>query len=298
MRILVTRGTGLIGRQLCTALLAQGHELTVLSRHPETVASTCGHGVQALPSLEAWLPDQHFGAVINLAGEPILDAYWTVKRKQALQDSRVALTHKLVQRIAAAKNRPTVLLSASAVGYYGNGADTILDESMKAGDDFSARLCAEWEGAALAAETSGVRVCLLRTGLVLSRNGGFLGRMLLPFKLALGTRLGNGKQWMSWIHIDDHISMVLRLLNDEQLHGSFNMTAPAPVSNASFTQTLGQTLHRPAFFIAPGFLLKLAMGERACLLLEGQRALPERFENSGFQFTYRTLERALEDLLK
>ncbi|MBA4381745.1 MAG: TIGR01777 family protein [Sideroxydans sp.] len=298
MRILLTGGTGLIGRQLCTALLAQGHELTVLSRHPETVASKCGENVRAMTSLDEWTPERTFDAVINLAGEPIVDAYWSAKRKQVLLDSRVALTKKLVQRIASAHQKPTVLLSGSAVGYYGNAGDAALDESMEAGHDFPAELCAAWEGAARAAEQNGVRVCLLRTGLVLSKRGGLLGRMLLPFKLVLGARLGDGKQWMSWVHIDDYVAMVLRLLNDASLKGAFNMTAPASVTNAEFTQTLAQTLHRPALFVAPSFVLKLAMGERACLLLEGQRVLPKRLESSGFQFAHPRLDGALQDLLQ
>jgi len=298
MRILITGGTGLIGHQLCAALLVQGHELTVLSRHPQTVASKCGENVRAMTSLEEWTPEQTFDAVINLAGEPIVDAYWSVKRKQVLLDSRVGLTQKLVQRIASAHQKPTVLLSGSAVGYYGNGGDTVLDEAMAAGHDFPSELCAAWENAARVAEQSGVRVCLLRTGLVLSKRGGLLGRMLLPFKLALGARLGDGKQWMSWVHIDDYVAMVLRLLNDSSLNGAFNMTAPASVTNVEFTRTLAQTLHRPALFVAPSFVLKLAMGERACLLLEGQRVLPKRLESSNFQFAHPLLAGALQDLLK
>jgi len=298
MRILITGGTGLIGRQLCAALLAQGHELTVLSRHPETVAPKCGNAVRAMASLDEWTQEHTFDAVINLAGEPIVDAYWSDKRKQVLLDSRVGLTQRLVQRIAAVQQKPSVLLSGSAVGYYGNAGDTVLDEATAAGHDFSAELCAAWESAARGAEQSGVRVCLLRTGLVLSKQGGLLGRMLLPFKLALGARLGDGKQWMSWVHIDDYVAMVLRLLKDSSLNGAFNMTATVPVTNAVFTQTLAQTLQRPALFVAPSFALKLAMGERACLLLEGQRVIPKRLESSGFQFAHPRLDGALQDLLK
>jgi len=251
-----------------------------------------------MTSLDEWTPERTFDAVINLAGEPIVDAYWSAKRKQVLLDSRVGLTEKLVQRIEAAQHKPAVLLSGSAVGYYGNGGETVLDEAMAAGHDFPSELCASWENAARAAEQSGVRVCLLRTGLVLSKRGGLLGRMLLPFKLALGARLGDGKQWMSWVHINDYVAMVLRLLNEVSLNGAFNMTAPAPVTNKEFTRTLAQTLHRPALFFAPSFVLKLAMGERACLLLEGQRVIPKRLESSGYQFAHPRLDGALQDLLK
>ena len=295
MRILITGGTGLIGRHLCKALLAEGHQLTVLSRHPETVAVKCGASVQAMATLDEWLPERAFDAVINLAGEPIVDAWWSEQRKQVLRDSRVALTEKLVQRISAAKLKPVVLLSGSAVGYYGNRGDTGLDESAEPGNDFPADLCRAWEAAAFAAEKQGVRVCFLRTGLVLSNDGGLLGKMLLPFKLGLGARLGNGKQWMSWVHIEDYVAMVLRLLHDEQLYGPFNMTAPQPVTNAEFTQTLASVLHRPAFFVAPGILLRLVMGERATLMLEGQRVLPEKIAGAGYQFKFSSLTSALAD---
>jgi uncharacterized protein len=296
MRILITGGTGLIARHLCRALLAQGHLLTVLSRRPETVAVKCGAAVQPMASLDEWRPDRTFDAVINLAGEPIVDAYWSAKRKQSLRDSRIALTEKLVQCIAAAKQKPTVFLSGSAVGLYGNGGEKELGEDAAAGNDFAAGLCRDWESTALASKDS-VRVCLLRTGLVLSKNGGLLGRMLLPFKLGLGARLGDGKQWMSWVHIEDYVEMVLRLLNDEQMHGPFNMTALQPVTNAEFTRTLAHALRRPAFFAAPGLVLRLVMGERAALILEGQRVLPTRMVATGYQFKFPDLSSALDDLL-
>ena len=330
MRILIAGGTGLIGRHLCKALLAKGHLLTVLSRSPETVAVKCGAAVQAMLSLDEWRSDRTFDAVVNLAGEPIVDVRWSAKRKQVLRDSRIALTEKLVQCIASMKQKPTILLSGSAVGYYGNGGDSELDESSHSGADFAADLCRDWEVAACAAEELGlrpqhgaaeptgagvaashllpqtagcasnvskVRVCLLRTGLVLSEDGGLLGRMLLPFKLGLGARLGDGKQWMSWVHIDDYVQMVLSLLDDEQLRGPFNMTAPQPVTNAEFTRTLARVLHRPAIFAAPALVLRLAMGERASLLLEGQRVLPTRLAAAGYQFKFPDLASALNDVL-
>lgn len=297
MRILITGGTGLIGRQLCKALLAEGHQLTVLSRDPDSVPARCGAAVQALAGLELWQPDRTFDAVINLAGEPIVDARWTARRKQALWDSRVALTERLVQRIAAARHRPGVLLSGSAVGYYGSRGDAVLDEASPPGEDFPARLCRAWEDAALAAQSMGMRVCLLRTGLVLSRHGGLLGRMLLPFRLGLGARLGDGRQWMSWVHIDDYVAMLLRLLNDPGASGPYNLTAPQPVTNREFTAALAAALHRPALFSAPAMLLKAVLGERACLLLEGQRALPDRMETAGYRHTHANLADALHDLL-
>ena len=297
MRILITGGTGLIGRHLCKALLSEGHQLTVLSRHPETVAVKCGATVQAMASLSEWLPDRTFDAVINLAGEPIVDAYWSERRKQLLRDSRIALTRKLVQCIAASKLKPAVLLSGSAVGYYGDSGDTELHETASAGNDFAAQLCVDWEAEALLAEKHGVRVCLLRTGLVLSKSGGLLERMLLPFKLGLGARLGSGRQWMSWIHIADYVASVLRLLNDGQARGPFNMTAPQPVTNAEFTRALAESLHRRVFLFAPEPVLTLVMGERAALLVEGQRVFPAKLVAEGGVFKYPDLAGALDDLL-
>lgn len=302
MHVLITGGTGLIGRQLCKVLLAEGHELTVLSRNPDSVAEKCGAGVHAMSGIAEWQPDLTFDAVINLAGEPIVDARWTAQRKQALWDSRVSLTEQIVRRIAAARHKPGVLLSGSAVGYYGDRGDAVLDESAEAGEDFAARLCKAWEEAAERIENLGtakseVRVCLLRTGLVLSRRGGLLGRMLLPFKLGLGARLGDGKQWMSWIHIDDYAAMVLSLLHNDQARGPYNMTAPHPATNAEFTAALAKVLHRPAPFVIPAMLLQPVLGERAFLLLEGQKVLPVKMVAEGYQFSFANLADALHDLL-
>jgi uncharacterized protein len=293
MNILITGGTGLIGRKLCAALLAKGHEITVLSRSPDSVKAKCGEAVQAMATLDEWTPETIFDAVINLAGEPIVDARWTDQQKQRLWQSRVSLTETLVQRIANAKHKPAVLLSGSAVGFYGDGGDNILDESLPAGTDFGAHLCSAWENAAQSASDFGIRVCLLRTGLVLASSGGLLGRMLPAFKLGLAARLGNGQQWMSWIHIDDYVAIVLLLLENAQAVGAYNMTAPEPVTNQQFTNTLAHVLHRPALFVAPAFLLKLMLGERAELLLGGQRALPTNVQALGYRFQYATLEQAL-----
>lgn len=293
MKILITGGTGLIGRKLCAALLTKGYELTVLSRSPDSVKSKCGDAVQAMATLDEWTPDIVFDAVINLAGEPIVDARWTDERKQRLSQSRVSLTEKLVEHINNANQKPSVLLSASATGFYGDGGDNILDESLPAGNDFGAHLCSAWENAAQAAADAGIRVCLLRTGLVLDATSGLLGRMLPAFKLGLAAQLGNGQQWMSWIHIDDYVAIVLLLLENAQAMGVYNMTAPEPVTNQQFTNTLAHVLHRPTLFVAPAFLLKLMLGERAELLLGGQRALPTNVQALGYHFHYATLEQAL-----
>jgi hypothetical protein len=297
MNILITGGTGLIGRRLCAALLAKGHALTVLSRHPETVKAKCGAAVQAMATLNDWQPDTVFDAVINLAGEPIIGTRWTEERKKILLASRVSLTESLIHCIAHATHKPAVLLSGSATGFYGDGGDTILNESHPAATDFGAQLCSAWENAAQAASEFGVRVCVLRTGLVLDSDGGLLGRMLLPFKLGLAARLGNGQQWMSWIHIDDYVAIVLLLLENAQANGSFNMTAPEPVTNAEFTKTLAKVLHRPALFVAPACVLTALLGEMSVLLLGGQRALPVNVHALGYKFTYTRLEDALKAIL-
>ncbi len=297
MRILITGGTGLIGRRLCKALLAEGHELTVFSRNPASVPVKCGTGVRALASLDDWHPALAFDAIINLAGEPIIDRRWTAQRKQVLWDSRVTLTENLVRRIAAAERKPSVLLSGSAVGYYGNRGDFVLDETVAPGEGFAAELCKAWEDAARIAEDFGVRVCLLRTAPVLSSDGGMLARLLPPFKLGLGAQLGDGKQWLSWVHIEDYAAMVLKLLRDDQMHGPYNMSAPNPVTNAEFTATLAAALQRPVFLVAPAAILKLAMGESASMLLEGQRALPRKMEVAHYRFAFPTLAEALRDLV-
>jgi uncharacterized protein (TIGR01777 family) len=298
MHILITGGTGLIGRSLCAALTALGAQITVLSRRPQQVASLCGSRVQAMQSLDEWTPEIRFDAVINLAGEPIVDAYWTSRRKQVLRDSRIQLTQHLVEKIQQAKTKPEVLISGSAIGYYGIVPEQSLNEDAPCGQDFSAQLCVDWELAAKKAQESGVRVVLLRTGLVLDETGGMLKKLVLPFQLALGSRLGNGKQWMSWVHWQDYLRAVLFLLNNVKTEGAYNLTAPAPVTNAVFTKTLAETLGRPAFFVAPAFVLKLVMGERSDLLLGGQKVLPQRLQESGFVFEFPELPTALQEILK
>ena len=294
MKILITGGTGLIGRKLCRALVDAGHQLTVLSRKPESVKTQCGDAVDSISSLSQWDDKRVFDAVINLAGEPIVDARWTESRKKALWDSRVALSEELVERIRLAIHKPAVLLSGSAIGYYGDRGDQVLDESSEGATDFAARLCQAWEAAAQGACGLGVRVCLLRTGLVLSAQGGLLGKMLLPFKLGLAARLGDGRQWMSWIHLDDYLAIVVRLLASPEIDGPVNMTAPEPLTNGEFTSNLAKTLHRPVLFAAPRWVLQGMLGERAAMLLGGQRVLPAKMVAHGFRFAFPDIACALQ----
>lgn len=296
MNILITGGTGLIGKRLCTALLQQGHNLTVLSRNPDSVKTKCGSEVKAIASLNDYQPDTVYHAIINLAGEPIVDKRWTNTQKQRLINSRVTLTEQLIQRITDAKHKPQVLISGSAVGFYGNGGDTILQEDAPPAQDFGATLCNHWEQTANKATELGIRVCLLRTGLVLDPTGGLLKKMQLPFKLGLGATLASGTQWMSWIHHQDYIQIILILLENKNASGAYNMTAPEPVTNKQFTKTLAKHLHRPALLNSPAWLLKLILGEQAQLLIGGQRALPTKIQTLGYNFHYTTLEQALNHI--
>jgi uncharacterized protein (TIGR01777 family) len=289
MKILITGGTGLIGKKLCTALLKQGHELTILTRRPDVVSKPC----KAIASLNEWQPETFYDAVINLAGEPIVDKSWTEKRKKCLWESRVSLTQELVKHIEAAQQKPKVLISGSAIGYYGNTGDVIVDETSSVGSDFGAKLCSAWENSALKLN---IRVCILRTGLVLDSSGGIFKKMLLPFKLGLGACIGDGKQWMSWIHIDDYVAILIRLLDNEKAQGAYNMTAPEPVTNEKFTKILATKLSRPAFFNIPAWFLKLILGERAEIVLGGQRVSSIRIKELDYRFVYPNLENAIQSL--
>jgi len=297
VNILITGGTGFIGRTLCPALLSTGHSITVYSRCRAKVVSILGNQAKPLDSLSDLSADDHFDAIINFAGAPIFDRRWTDERKRELMHSRIGTTQQLLEYIVRAKTKPSVFLSGSAIGFYGNQGDTVIDESAQGVDDFGHRLCAAWEDKAEAAKTHGVRVCLLRTGLVIGKNGGFLQPMILPYKLGLGGKLGTGCQWMPWIHIDDYVAICQYLLENNALEGIFNLTAPHPVTNREFTRTLAKQLNRPAFLNMPGWFLKLILGEMAELLLGSQRVMPKRLLDSGFEFRYTTLEEALRDVL-
>lgn len=297
MKILITGGTGFIGQTLCPTLLAAGHTLTVYSRYPDKVNTILGNQVTPLGSFNTLSKSDHFDAIVNLAGAPIFGKRWSDERKQVLLHSRIDITQDLVQFIACAHTKPEVFLSGSAIGFYGNQGDTILDETSSGHDGFGRQLCVEWENEAEKAKVYGVRVCLLRTGLVIGKNGGFLQPMILPFKLGLGGRLGSGKQWMPWIHIDDHVAICLALLNNTELEGAFNLTAPNPASNKVFTQTLARVLHRPAFLPAPAWILKPLLGEMSELLLGSQRVVPKRMLDAGYQFKFTELDATLRQVL-
>lgn len=296
MHILLTGGTGLIGRQLCRHWLSQGHGLTVLSRTPVKVAKICGAGVRGVARLED-LGQEPVDAIVNLAGAPIADRPWTSRRKALLWSSRITLTETLLAWLEQREHKPEVLISGSAIGWYGDGGERELTEdSAPVIDDFASQLCIAWEETAQRAEALGVRVVFIRTGLVLSAEGGFLSRLLLPFKLGLGGPLGNGRQWMPWIHIRDEIGLIDFLLHQKSASGPYNACAPKPVRNREFAKTLGSVLHRPAFMPMPALALKVGLGELSSLLLGGQKALPARLLETGYTFEFNDLRAALDDL--
>lgn len=297
MNYLITGGTGLIGSVICQQLQAAGHTVMVLSRNRDKVHQRCGLSVVAITDLNEIGHAEQVDIVINLAGEPIADARWSRQRKHELEQSRITLTETLVDWIAHRDKKPLSLISGSAVGWYGNQGDTVLTETSGYHDEYAHQLCERWEQAALKAKNYGVRVCVVRTGLVIA-NGGFLKRMLLPFKLGIGGRIADGKQYMPWIHHTDIANLFIFLSKKSEAHGIFNGTAPTPVTNAEFTQTLAQELHRPAVLPVPACALKLALGEMAELLLGGQRALPAKAQEIGFEFLYTDLHIALTTTLK
>jgi uncharacterized protein (TIGR01777 family) len=297
MHILLTGGTGLIGRRLCRHWLDQGHQLTVWSRKPDQVSRLCGAGVRGIAHPDD-IGSQHVDAVINLAGAPIADRPWTRKRKMLLWDSRITLTEQLITWLERREQKPDVLISGSAVGWYGDGGERELDEeSAPVSEDFASQLCIAWEETAQRAEAFGVRVVLLRTGLVLANEGGMMQRLLPPFKLGMGGPIGNGRQWMPWVHIEDKIAAIDFLLNREDAQGPYNACAPSPVRNRDFAKTLAALLHRPAFMPMPAVALRLLLGELSILLLGGQRARPNRLQAAGFTFRFTDLHAALENLL-
>jgi uncharacterized protein (TIGR01777 family) len=290
--IVVTGATGLIGSALVERLRARGHTVRRLLR---TSRNAGPNDVVWNPAIGALAPSALAGvhAVINLAGEPVAHR-WTSARRQAIHDSRVRITEQLALAVRALDEKPRIFLSGSAVGYYGNRGDTPLDESSGFGEGFLARVCVDWENATAPLVDAGVRVVLLRTGIVLSPHGGALAKLLPIFRLGGGGPLGSGQQWMSWIGLADHLSAVEHALFTESIRGPANLVAPNAVTNAEFATTLGRVLTRPALVTVPSFALELLYGEMAReTLLGGQRALPRALSASGFEFENPTLEGAL-----
>jgi uncharacterized protein (TIGR01777 family) len=300
MKIVIAGGTGFLGRPLVSALLADGHEVVVLSRRERAHVAPGARVVAWDPqrTLSPWASEvDGAGAVINLAGEPIADHRWTAAQKHRIEDSRVLATRRLVTAIAESAAPPAVLISGSGVGFYGPCGDEIVTEDTGAGHDFLAGVCRRWEAQAVAASSGNTRVVCVRSGLVIDRTGGALPRMLTPFRLGAGGPIGTGRQYWPWIHREDWQNLIRFALETPDVVGPLNATAPAPVTNAEFARQLGRAMRRPSFVPTPAFALRVVLGEMAgALLLSGQRAVPTRAERLGFTFAYPTLTSALAAL--
>ena len=301
MRVLVTGATGFVGRRLCEVLSESGCRVTALSRRPETAREL----VPCLSQVYAWRPVEEapplesleqVDAVIHLAGESVVGR-WTARKRRAIRESRVRSTRNLADAIRRAETGPKTLISASAIGYYGDQGEMELIESMPAADDFLGEACGQWEREGARASKAGVRVVHLRIGIVLAAGGGALDAMLLPARLGLGGPLGSGRQWWSWIHREDLIGMVQHVLADENLSGPFNATSSNPVRQKDFAKVLGRVLSRPAFLPTPGIALKLVLGGFAGELLSSKKVLPDRIQESGYRFRFPDLEPALREIL-
>jgi uncharacterized protein (TIGR01777 family) len=308
MNILMTGATGLVGTALVKTFATEGHTIYRLTRAQTSRTSAQEPGVFDLP----WNPGTgeiggsvgsnsqvppNMDAVINLAGAPVVGGRWTNERKALLRSSRVNTTRGLVSAIAKMDKRPRVLISASAIGYYGNRGDELVTEKSAPGTDFLAELAKEWENEAVKAEGFGVRVVLLRFGIILAKQSGALPKMMLPFKYGLGGKLGSGRQWTSWISLQDVVTIIQTALRNESWKGPINLVAPEAVHNSDFTKSLAKLMHRPAIFAVPAFALRVAMGEMAETLLGGVRVAPQVLEQHGYRFLHAKLEEALKAML-
>jgi uncharacterized protein len=305
MKVAIAGATGFVGSRLVERLQKEGHQVLVLARDSERARRV--FPASAYPNLEivGYTPAESgdwqksiagCDAVVNLAGVPIAEERWTPARQQAILDSRKLTTAKLVEAIANANPRPSVLVSASAIGYYGTSETAEFEENSPAGDDFLAAVCKEWEAAAQPVKNAGTRLVILRLGIVLGM-GGALAKMLPAFKLFAGGPIGTGKQWFSWIHRDDLVNLILYALQNPQVEGVLNATAPHPVRMHELSETLGEVLQRPSWLPVPSFALELLLGDGAKVVLEGQQVLPKCTLDSGFQYQYPTLKLALEEIL-
>lgn len=307
MRIIISGGSGLIGSALAEKLLVDGHSVIILSRNPKA-AKNVPDGAEIV----AWDGETASGwgglvegadAIINLAGASIagenpLKMRWTAKRKSAIRQSRINAGKAITEAIKASQHKPAVLIQASAVGFYGPMGDENVDEKTPVGDDFLADVCKQWEASTKEVEALGVRRAVIRTGLVFSKKGGVFPLLVLPFRYFLGGALGNGRQYLSWIHINDVAAAIRFLIDRGSTQGVYDLTAPHPITNSRFGKTLGSIMKRPSLLPLPALVMKLALGEASTLVLDGQRVLPNRLLDAGFSFEYPDLDRALTDLLR
>ena len=306
MRIIITGGSGLIGTELTKVLIQNDHEVIILSRNPEN-ASDLPDGAQAVAwdgkTADGWGElVEETDAIVNLAGESIagerfIPSRWTKERKHRIRQSRINAGKAVVAAVAAAKNKPEVVIQSSAVGYYGPHGDKLIDEDFPAGEDYLASVCVDWEAASAAADAQGVRRVIIRTGLMLTAQGGIFTRLQLPFKLFAGGSIGSGYQYYSWIHIQDGIAAIRFLIENKHAQGAFNLTSPNPVTSREFGQTLGKVMGRPSAIPVPGIAMKMALGEVSMTALEGQRVIPKRLIELGYEFIYPELEEALLEIV-
>ena len=301
MKIVISGGSGFIGRSLCRSLVRQGMRVTILSRklpEPKAVMDPAvkvveWDGIHPGP----WGCElESSAAVINLAGEPVAAGRWNPERKDSIVTSRVRVTQLLADTISGLTSKPRLLINASGIGYYGTSPDRRFDEHDGSGSDFFSRLCVAWEGAAWAARSSGVRVVCLRIGMVLEQDGGALAKMVPPFRAFVGGPIAPGIQWVSWIHRDDLIGLISWLIRNDQVTGPVNAVAPSPVTMKEFCATLGETLNRPSWLTVPAFALRLAFGELAAFMTTGQRVVPTVALEGGYRFRYPHLDTALRDI--
>ncbi|QPJ64690.1 MAG: TIGR01777 family protein [Candidatus Nitrohelix vancouverensis] len=303
MKIMVTGATGFIGKELVKRLNDKGHEMVVLTRKPEAAR----FNIPVECELREWEPEgkalspsimKGIDAVINLAGEGIANGLWTDTRKQKIMNSRVSSVRRLVDAMVQCNKRPRVFVSASAIGFYGDRGDESLDETAREGEGFLSRVCQRWENEIFETKDSGIRTVALRFGMVLGHDGGALGAMEPAFRLGLAGRLGDGRQWMSWIHIHDLVDLLIHAVEQPGMNGIYNAVSPNPVRNLEFTKTLGQTLKRPTILPVPAFALRLLLGELSGLLLASQRVSADKIVKTGFNFNFANLKDALEDICK
>jgi uncharacterized protein (TIGR01777 family) len=297
MKILITGGSGLIGSSLIPIL--RPCDVSVYTRNVAMAEQILGHKIHFLSTLTHLSNLDDYDVVINLAGEPIADKKWTDEQKRKIEHSRWSITEDIVTLINAGEKPPKLLISGSAIGFYGRQEDQIIDENFSSPhDEFSHKLCERWEFLANKAQSDKTRVCIIRTGVVITKRGGALQKMLMPFKLGLGGPIGDGSQYMSWIHLEDVLQGIAHLIANESCKGVYNFTAPNPVTNAEFSHELAASLSRPCLFKVPEFVLRMMMGEMADLVLYGQRVVPKRLEESGYQFIYPEISQALDSLRK
>lgn len=296
MNFLITGGTGFIGSKLCACLLEYQHNIVVLTRHPEKIK---GNNIKGISQLEQLTAEISFDTVINLAGEPIADKRWSQQQKELIYNSRINTTNELIKYFNKTRHKPELFISASAIGYYGiSKTNTSVNEEATGDQSFSSQLCQQWEAVALQANALGIRTCLLRTGIVLGKDGGALKKMLPPFKLGLGGKIGDGYQWMSWIHLGDLVGIILYCIEHNKITGAVNGTSPNPVTNTLFTRALGKVLKRPTVAPLPTVVVRLLMGQMGKeLLLAGKKVLPDKIIKAGYKFKYEQLEEALKNVV-